>query len=299
MAQIFHRSFNTISRVSIFGAVFILAGAGWAWRSLHPLRLRHRRHVVSASSRCRSATSTTSRGLGIDCRYCHTSVEDVVLRRHAADRDVHELPLADLGRQPDARAGARELPRPTSRSAGTASTTCPTSSTSTTAIHVQQGRRLRRRCHGRVDQMPLTWQAQPLHDGVVPRLPPRPRAAPPAARGGLQHGLGRRPSTGSTRLALRHEARSDEYDIQVDRLTDCSTSATDESTERTAIRRVIRTDRELGPARRAARAARGRQFWRSLEELAETAGVPATTCTASFPRPAVGVDRRRSTAGSS
>jgi hypothetical protein len=29
MPQIFHRSFNTISRVSIFGAVFFLAALGW------------------------------------------------------------------------------------------------------------------------------------------------------------------------------------------------------------------------------------------------------------------------------
>ena len=33
-----------------------------------------------------------------------------VLRRHAADRDLHELPLADLGRQRHARAGPRQLP---------------------------------------------------------------------------------------------------------------------------------------------------------------------------------------------
>ena len=30
MAQIFHRSTNTISRVSIFGAVFIVAALAWA-----------------------------------------------------------------------------------------------------------------------------------------------------------------------------------------------------------------------------------------------------------------------------
>jgi hypothetical protein len=74
MPQIFHRSFNTISKVSIFGAVFILAGAGWAYaryiRSSYatgvdvareqPVPFSHRHHVS---------------GLGIDCRYCHTSVE--------------------------------------------------------------------------------------------------------------------------------------------------------------------------------------------------------------------------------
>lgn len=75
MAQIFHRSFNVVSKASIFGAVFILAGAGWAASVLvrssyltnlgnartQPIQFSHAHHV---------------NGLGIDCRYCHTSVED-------------------------------------------------------------------------------------------------------------------------------------------------------------------------------------------------------------------------------
>jgi hypothetical protein len=74
MAQIFHPSTNTISKVSIFGAVFILALLGWALgifaRSSYmtqvnvardqPVQFSHEHHVS---------------GLGIDCRYCHTSVE--------------------------------------------------------------------------------------------------------------------------------------------------------------------------------------------------------------------------------
>jgi hypothetical protein len=75
MPQVFHRSFNTISKVTMFGAVFIVAGLGWvAWvmaRSSYvtnagvtrdqPVPFSHEHHVT---------------GLGIDCRYCHTSVED-------------------------------------------------------------------------------------------------------------------------------------------------------------------------------------------------------------------------------
>ena len=37
-------------------------------------------------------------GLGIDCRYCHTSVEQSSVCEHPADQDVHELPLSDLAR---------------------------------------------------------------------------------------------------------------------------------------------------------------------------------------------------------
>ncbi len=74
MAQIFHRSFNTISKVSIFSAVFVIVGIGWAYNRFirsdyvtgkdvaheQPVPFSHQHHVG---------------GLGIDCRYCHTSVE--------------------------------------------------------------------------------------------------------------------------------------------------------------------------------------------------------------------------------
>jgi hypothetical protein len=75
MPQIFHRSFNTLSKVSIYGAVLFLTLAGWALavfvRSAYatnvdiareqPIPFSHQHHVNE---------------LGIDCRYCHTSVED-------------------------------------------------------------------------------------------------------------------------------------------------------------------------------------------------------------------------------
>ena len=72
-------------------------------------------------------------GIGIDCRYCHTTVENVRVRRHPADEDLHELPLADLDDQPVSRARARQLPRRQAARSGRACTTCRTSSTSTTA----------------------------------------------------------------------------------------------------------------------------------------------------------------------
>ncbi|HEV8630646.1 MAG TPA: cytochrome c3 family protein [Thermoanaerobaculia bacterium] len=72
--QIFHRSTNTIAKVSIFGAVAFIAVMGWIWSTLlrssyatgqgvvlrQPVPFSHDHHVA---------------GLGIDCRYCHTSVE--------------------------------------------------------------------------------------------------------------------------------------------------------------------------------------------------------------------------------
>jgi hypothetical protein len=74
MSQIFHRSTNTLSRATIFGAVFVVAALVWVGYAIQgspyvtfqgvrrpqPVPFSHQHHVS---------------GLGIDCRYCHTSVE--------------------------------------------------------------------------------------------------------------------------------------------------------------------------------------------------------------------------------
>src|SRR5438045_3215246 len=74
MPQIFHPSANTLSRLTIFGSVVLLLGpvvlTYLVLRSPYqtkvgvvlpqPVPFSHEHHV---------------RGLGIDCRYCHTSVE--------------------------------------------------------------------------------------------------------------------------------------------------------------------------------------------------------------------------------
>ena len=75
MAQIFHRSTNTISRFTIFGSLVVVALGLWAALQLQrspyttyagvarpqPVPFSHAHHVG---------------GLGLDCRYCHTSVEN-------------------------------------------------------------------------------------------------------------------------------------------------------------------------------------------------------------------------------
>src|SRR5262249_40671092 len=74
MPQIFHPSMNTLSRLTIFGAVFIVSALGWLALTVarspyvtnagvvreQPVPFSHKHHVAEA---------------GIDCRYCHTSVE--------------------------------------------------------------------------------------------------------------------------------------------------------------------------------------------------------------------------------
>src|SRR5262245_1875511 len=74
MPQLFHRSSNTLSRASILLAIILVSGFFFAaaeiqrsgytsWRGItreQPVPFSHQHHVA---------------GLGLDCRYCHTSVE--------------------------------------------------------------------------------------------------------------------------------------------------------------------------------------------------------------------------------
>jgi hypothetical protein len=72
--QIFHHSTNFLAKLSIFGAIFILLAALWALAEVNrssyntgqfierqqPVQFSHKHHVGDD---------------GLDCRYCHTSVE--------------------------------------------------------------------------------------------------------------------------------------------------------------------------------------------------------------------------------
>ncbi|HEX8283836.1 MAG TPA: cytochrome c3 family protein [Pyrinomonadaceae bacterium] len=72
--QIFHHSTNTIAKVSIFGGLFLVAGSLWVLAEINrssyntgqfievqqPVQFSHKHHTGDD---------------GIDCRYCHTSVE--------------------------------------------------------------------------------------------------------------------------------------------------------------------------------------------------------------------------------
>jgi hypothetical protein len=74
MSQIFHHSTNTLAKVSIFGGVFA-AGAG-LWLMLEVNRSSY---VTSAGVAKEQPVPFSHAhhvgGVGIDCRYCHTAVE--------------------------------------------------------------------------------------------------------------------------------------------------------------------------------------------------------------------------------
>jgi hypothetical protein len=178
MAQIFHRSTNTISRVSIFGAVFIVAFVLWLIAEINrssyvtavdvvreqPIPFSHQHHVG---------------GLGIDCRYCHTSVEkssfagipstEICMNCHSQIWSTAEMlrPVRDSFRSgtPIRWTRVHNLPDFTYFDH---------------SIHINKGVGCVT-CHGRVDQMPLMRQAATLqmewclecHRNPEPFLRPR------------------------------------------------------------------------------------------------------------------------------
>ena len=74
MAQIFPRSMNTFARTSIFGGVAIVALIGGVLMKLDRSPINTKQGLVLHQPVPFSHEHHQS-GLGIDCRYCHTSVE--------------------------------------------------------------------------------------------------------------------------------------------------------------------------------------------------------------------------------
>jgi hypothetical protein len=160
MPQIFHPSMNVISRASIFGAAFILAAFGWvlwvtyrsSWQTQvgvvrpQPVEFSHEHHVA---------------GLGIDCRYCHTSVETSPYAGIPATEicmQCHSQIWVESPKLEPVRASFRtgEPIR------WTRVHDLPDFARFDHSIHVQKGVGCAS-CHGRVDKMPLMWRTETLH----------------------------------------------------------------------------------------------------------------------------------------
>jgi hypothetical protein len=159
MPQIFHRSTNTYSKVSIFGAVFFLGFLLWlfgAWsRSSwvtqagvareQPVPFSHAHHVGD---------------VGLDCRYCHTSVETSGFANIPPTKTCMNCHSQIWNTSPTlepVRASFRD-----DRSiAWTRVHDLPDFVYFDHSIHVNKGVGCET-CHGRVDKMPLTWQKASL-----------------------------------------------------------------------------------------------------------------------------------------
>lgn len=178
MAQIFHQSFNTLSKVSVVAAVLVAGGAGLAALQIakgpfvtqldesiqQPVPFSHKHHVG---------------GLGFDCRNCHTTVEESSFAGLPATKTCmgcHSQVWKDAALLEPIRESYRtdkpvdwvrvhDLPEFVYFQHG---------------VHVKKGVGCEE-CHGRVDQMPLMRRQSPLtmewclscHRDPVSHLRPR------------------------------------------------------------------------------------------------------------------------------
>lgn len=160
MPQIFHRSTNTFSKLSIFGAVFILAALTAMVAAINrssyvtqagvsreqPVPFSHQHHVG---------------GVGIDCRYCHTSVENAAFANIPPTKTCMNCHSQIWVNSP-----SLEPVRESFRSGRSIEWTrvhdLPDFAYFNHSIHVNKGVGCST-CHGRVDRMPLVWQEKSLH----------------------------------------------------------------------------------------------------------------------------------------
>jgi hypothetical protein len=155
MKQLFGRSTNTIARVSLYGGVFLLAaiaavGYGYVrssyWTQVNvpvdqPIPFSHEHHVTA---------------LGIDCRYCHTTVEtssfagipptETCMTCHSQIWNQSSM------LQPVRDSLQNNVPIQWNRVHN-----LPDFVYFNHSIHVQKGIGCSS-CHGQVNQMPLTWK---------------------------------------------------------------------------------------------------------------------------------------------
>lgn len=160
MAQIFHPSSNTFSKASIAFAVFGIGALLWltgavnrspyvTWQDVvreQPVPFSHKHHVA---------------GLGLDCRYCHTSVDEGAFAGMPSTKvcmTCHsqvwtEAPLLEP---------VRESWRTDRSIEWTRVHDLPDYAYFNHSIHVSKGIGCAS-CHGRVDQMPLVWREETLN----------------------------------------------------------------------------------------------------------------------------------------
>ena len=157
--QIFHRSTNTISRVSLFGAVFFLAFLGWLFGAIQrsayvtqegvareqPVQFSHQHHVGA---------------IGIDCRYCHTTVETSAFAGIPPTKTCMNCHSQIWATSPILEP-VRESFRTDKSLEWTRVHDLPDFAYFNHSIHVAKGVGCET-CHGRVDRMPLMWQASSL-----------------------------------------------------------------------------------------------------------------------------------------
>lgn len=159
MAQIFRRSANAIARGSIYGFAFVAAGALLTGYLLARSPYRTAEDIVRDQPVAFSHEHHVG-GLGIDCRYCHTSVEYAASAGMPATYTCMSC-HSQIWNQSPALAEVRQSLERDRPIEWTRVHDTPDFVYFHHGIHVQKGVGCVE-CHGRVDKMPLTWKAEPM-----------------------------------------------------------------------------------------------------------------------------------------
>jgi hypothetical protein len=159
VSQFFHRSSNTIARLSLIGIILLVSGVATALALLYrspfmtnqnvpneqPIQFSHEHHVA---------------GLGLDCRYCHINVENSSFAGIPPSKtcmNCHSQMYVDSPYLEP----VRESWRTDQSIPWTRVHNLPDHVYFNHSIHIAKGVGCAT-CHGRVDEMPLLEQANTL-----------------------------------------------------------------------------------------------------------------------------------------
>jgi hypothetical protein len=159
MAEYFRPRSNTIFRLVLFGLALVIVFVAWAGAMIvrspyenlqgepreQPVPFSHEHHAGA---------------LGIDCRYCHTSVEKSSFAGIPPTRICMNC-HSEMWASSATLAPVRESYRTGQSIQWTRVHDLPQFVYFAHNIHVSKGIGCST-CHGRVDHMPLTWKAEPL-----------------------------------------------------------------------------------------------------------------------------------------
>jgi hypothetical protein len=160
MAQIFHRSTNTIARVSIYGTLLLILLLGYAVDVVNktayvtevniarpqPIPFSHKHHAGE---------------LGLDCRYCHSSVEE----SSSAGMPPTQTCMtchSQIWAQTEMLEPVRASYRDSKPIAWTRVNALPDFVYFNHSIHIAKGVGCTT-CHGPVAQMNITWRGETLY----------------------------------------------------------------------------------------------------------------------------------------
>lgn len=178
MAQVFHPSTNTIAKVTLWAAVLFIALLAWAGISLDQSSYSTGQSVVRTQPVQFSHDHHTA-GLGIDCRYCHSTVETSAFAGMPPTQTCygcHQI----IWSQSDYLAPVRESFRTGKPIRWVRVHDLPDFAYFNHAIHLAKGVGCST-CHGPVEQMELIYQYASLkmqwcvdcHQDPTPYLRPR------------------------------------------------------------------------------------------------------------------------------